>query len=456
MQQKSAYLPAHTGKSDPVGGALWMSDVLFALSLLLSTATQLRPNALAIGPGDACMVVWLLGVLSWDAGRLDAALTPALGQLLIFWLVFGFALSVGTLAGYVIGDIHDSSLFLHDAMAYPFVAAVSCFSVMGRGVGARLHRVAWLFCWFGTAVFAVLVAGAWGLLDVSPLDLWYWDRFRGWSANPQQLALLSAALVLLGLHLADTASRVDERIAAIACASVAVYVGRLTKSDSFTVVLVLAAPIFMICKLWAWLHLPRRRLTVRATLPWILVLGLPPLAISAIPLGPAIAVQAEEWARGLSKDTKGNTSQQEAELRIHNWGEAMNRGLESGMLGLGPGPHIDIPPSLVTARKTEVLPKYLAPPEINGTPNFEVHNTPLDLFTQGGLIAVLSFVWLSGAAFVSTWRARLAGLTTLLCGVSLFGVGNLTIRQPIFWFTIALCLVSGSEARTTLPARNWR
>jgi O-antigen ligase len=188
-------------------------------------------------------------------------------------------------------------------------------------------------------------------------------------------------------------------------------------------------------------------------LAWLAVLGLPPLAISALPLGPQISVQAEEWARELSKDNKGQASQEEAELRIHNWGEAMNRGLESGMLGLGPGPHLDIPASLVAARKAEVLPKYVEPPEANGTPNFEAHNTPLDLFTQGGLIAVLSFVWLSGVAFVSTWKARLAGLTTLLFGISLFGIGNLIIRQPLFWFTIALCLVS--EARTISPARNW-
>jgi hypothetical protein len=452
MHQKFEYLPAQTSKSDPAGGGLWGADMLLALGLLLSTATQLRPLGAGIGPGEICLVVWVLVIVSREAGRLDAALTPALAQLLIFWLIFAIALSVGTLAGYAIDDIHDSSLFLHDALAYPLLAAVGCLSVMGRAARARLHRVAWLLCGLGTALFAGLVAGGWGLLDISPIDPWYWDRFRGWSANPQQLALLCATLALLGLHLADAASRVGKRIAAITCASVAVYVGRLTKSDSFTVVLVIAGPVFMICKLWAWLRLPQRKLTVRTTLAWIVVLGLPLLAISALPAAPAITAQAEEWAREL---LKGQVSQEEAELRIHNWSEAMNRGMESGMLGLGPGPHIEIPAALVRARKGEVLPKYIQPPPVNGTPNFEAHNTPLDLFTQGGLIAVLSFVWLSGAAFVSTWKARLAGLTTLLCGVSLFGIGNLIIRQPMFWFTIALCLAGGSEGRTTLPARNW-
>jgi hypothetical protein len=49
----------------------------------------------------------------------------------------------------------------------------------------------------------------------------------------------------------------------------------------------------------------------------------------------------------------------------------------------------------------------------------------------------------------------LAGLTTLLCGVSIFGLGNLIVRHPIFWFVITLCLVSGAGTRTAPPVRNW-
>jgi hypothetical protein len=32
----------------------------------------------------------------------------------------------------------------------------------------------------------------------------------------------------------------------------------------------------------------------------------------------------------------------------------------------------------------------------------------------------------------------------MLCGVMVFGVANLIVRQPLFWFGIALCLVSGT------------
>jgi hypothetical protein len=126
------------------------------------------------------------------------------------------------------------------------------------------------------------------------------------------------------------------------------------------------------------------------------------------------------------------------------------------MLGLGPGPHLRIPPSILTARATTAnLPKEVYHPSLNGTPNFEAHNTALDLFTQGGLLAILSFFWLAATTLVNTYKARLAGLTTLLGGLLLFGIPDLIVRYPIFWFSIALCLVTGLGARSATAERNW-
>src|ERR1700736_4820337 len=123
---------------------LMIQDALLALGMLLSTASQLRPAGAAIGLGEICLVLWLALMLYREAGRLGPPLTPAFSQLLIFWLLFAFALSVGTLTGYAIGDVHDPNLFLHDVMAYPLLAAVGCFSVVGPDAGSRLHRVAWM------------------------------------------------------------------------------------------------------------------------------------------------------------------------------------------------------------------------------------------------------------------------------------------------------------------------
>ena len=125
-------------------------DVLLTLGLLLSTASQLRPVGAPVGPGEICLAVWVLLMLFREVGRLGPTLTPPLSRLLIFWLVFAVAQCVGTMAAFAIGDRHDSSLFMHDVLAYPLLAAVSCLSV----AGSRLHRVAWLLATLG-AVWAV-------------------------------------------------------------------------------------------------------------------------------------------------------------------------------------------------------------------------------------------------------------------------------------------------------------
>jgi O-antigen ligase len=82
--------------------------------------------------------------------------------------------------------------------------------------------------------------------------------------------------------------------------------------------------------------------------------------------------------------------------------------------------------------------------------NFEAHNTLLDIFTQGGLLAVLSLVWLVGATLLLTFRARLDGLTTLLCGLTIFNIFHLFLRHPIFWLAIAMCLVAVESRKLSL------
>jgi len=423
-----------------------MCDTLLALGLLLSVATQLRLQGSAIGPGELCLLIWGLLVLGRQAARLSCPLTPALFQLVIFWVLFATALSIGTITAFAMQDSHDAELFLHDVMAYPLLAAVSCLGVVGSDAGPRLRRVAWLLAVLGTGSLALQLANAGGLAGTLHSDPWYWNRFRGWSANPEQLALLCAALGLLTLHLAETATRPSGRIAAVACAILPVYVGWLAKTDAFTVVLLVAGPIFITLKFRIWLSSSERSVRFRTAAAWIAILAIPLILASAALLTSSIAGQTALLVKAMSKDNEKTTGQ-ELELRLQLWSEAWSRGLESGMLGLGPGPHLPIPASIVQARLTNAKqPKEILHPAVNGTPNFEAHNTPLDLFTQGGLLAILSFLWLTAKALVNTYKARLAGLTTALCGLLLFGMSVLIVRQPIFWFSIALCLVGNGRA----------
>ena len=122
---------------------------------------------------------------------------------------------------------------MHDVLAYPLLAAVSCLSV----AGSRLHRVAWLLATLGAAWLALQVALGWGLVRPGDFDTWEWERFRGLSDNANQLALFCAVLGLISLYLAEVARELGERAAAVTCMVVAIIVGRLTKSDAFLLVL---------------------------------------------------------------------------------------------------------------------------------------------------------------------------------------------------------------------------
>jgi O-antigen ligase len=417
-----------------------VGDALLALGMLLATASQLRLGDLPIGPGELCLVIWVIVMLVRELDRLGRPLTPALSRLLLFWTVFAFSLSLGFLTGLFIGQQYDPRWVLHDVMAYPLLGAVSCLSVVDPGARPRLRRIAWLLITFGTASLALQIAAGWELVDIPLIQPWFWERFRGWSANPNQLSLLCAVLALMSLHLAETATRPSGRIVAVACSILPIYVGRMTGSDTFTLALVASGPIFIVLKLRAWLS--ERRNVIHFAFAWIIVLGLPLMLVSLVPFAVVAATDAGILVKELSKNG-GKDLEQESDLRLSLWENAIQLGVESAMLGLGPGPHLEIPASILKARENEDQLENIEHPQQSSAPNFEAHNTFLDLLTQGGMIAILSFVWIWGVSFFIAYKARLAGLATLICGLGIYCMTGLIIRHPIFWFSIALCLVAG-------------
>ena len=200
-----------------------------------------------------------------------------------------------------------------------------------------------------------------------------------------------------------------------------------------------------------------RQMTLRSASAWIFVLALPLVAAYVVPLGASAATELEDFIKGMTKGGGGHDTAETARLRVEVWNRAMRRGIESGMLGLGPGPHLEIPPSIVAGRRDSTNdPKHVEHPEFGFVPNFEAHNTFLDLFIQGGLIAVLSLGWLVATALVVTHRAELDALTTLLCGLAVFSIFHLIVRHPIFWFATSLCLVAVADPRRapTIRARS--
>jgi hypothetical protein len=427
-----------------------MRDAMLALGLLLSTATQMRLGGLPVGAGEVLLLVWSAWTLADKLTRSDSAVTPALLTISLFWVVFAAVESLGLLNGLARGTQYDPQWLLHDAMAYPLVGAVACASAAEPP--ARLRRIAWLFVVFGAGALLLQCGAAARVVSIPGVQPWYWERMRGWSANPNQLAFLCTAVTLLAIHLAVTADNVRRIAVAGASALLGMIVGRLSGSDTFTLTVIFAVVLSPLLSLLFSSLRPGPGASARMALALVLLLGLPALGASLAPVVISAKTAAADLQSGMLKNG-GKDAAAEADLRFALWQQAIERGVDAGMLGLGPGPHLSIPLSLVAARVNEAgQPGNIEHPQQNGTANFEAHNTLLDLFVQGGLVADLALIALLGAALLAAYRARSASLMTLLCGVTLFGMTNLIMRQPLFWFSIALCL-SQPRRDGALPVR---
>lgn len=423
-------------------------DTFLALGLLLSTASQLRPAGLPIGPGEACLVIWVGLMLGEMRTLLRSKMTPALSRMLVFWVFFTISLCLGSATAFAISDIHDPNLFIHDILAYAILFAVSLLCTVGPDAGCHIHRAAWLLTLFSTIFLGVQLLCAWGLVTIPRADPWYWERFRGLSDNPNQLAIFCAVTTFLSVHFIEHVGGLGRKTIAALCATFSIYVGRLTKSDTYALILITGILLYAVLKLRSSLVMPRQNASLRRATAGIAIVSLPIIAAAAFLFANLVETETFSLMMKMAKGTRQETSET-ANIRLDAWSRAINRGIDSGMLGLGPGPHIEIPAVLVAARRETAEPKYIEHPQVNGTPNFEAHNTFLDLFTQGGLIATLSFTWLIATAFQSAYRKNLDALTVVVWSIIVLSMFHLIIRQPLFWFAIAFALMAGADSRAS-------
>lgn len=414
-----------------------ISSALLALGLVLGTASQLRLPGFPLGIGEACLVAWL-GLASLHLLAGSRICNPnALLWLLAFWVCFILIQSFGAFLALLRPEIIDPELVVHDIFAYLLVAAVTCLVAATLRPEGTLRQSLWFLIGFWIIAMAVQLALGWGYFSIPSVNPWYWDRFRGWSENPNQLAIYCAVLTPLSLHMALTAKRFGRLAAGLSCIATFV-VGRLTKSDTFLISMSLSIPLFIALRLRSWLTSPEHRFSLRFAAATLLVIAIVPLSLSLLPYGAATANDVEGLAAGMMKDRGGEATKATANLRLSLWQDALQAGLESGSLGLGPGPHLEKPSGITD--KGVPLP-------------VEAHSTLLDVFTQGGLLGVIAVVSLLAGTLALLLRARLDALAVLIFALAVFSISHFILRHPTVWFAITLGLVLGSVRRSSAYAR---
>lgn len=397
-----------------------MPDVLLALGLLLSTATQLRFGGSPIGPGEICILLWLAVMVASHAHR-PFNPGPATYPVLTFGLVLVVSECAGLLMGMAVELFYDVPSIAHDIVAYIFLICAATAISFELNDHERRIRVVWLITTSGAAAFLLQFADARGLIDVPFVDPWHFDRLRGWSNDPNQLGFIAAILFFLGVYLTTTSKGIVQTFVALCCCLVFFAGGILTKSDSFVISVAAGAGVFLIVTCGNWLRAPRG--SARAAFACTSLLAIPLVLLAAVPFTPTLIAASETYSDNLYyKDNQGDT-------RLMLWREALSKGLDAKFVGFGPGPHL-------------VSKSYKVPPPYK----FESHNTPLELFTQGGLIASISFLGFIGLAVLQTWRSGISSLAAMSSGLLVFSMFHFVLRHPIFWFAVILCLLAAEDA----------
>jgi hypothetical protein len=409
------------------------------MAMLLALQTQLR--IAGAGPGVALLALCIVPALGLALWRGAAGVRRDALALFAFWALLGAAMSLGSIASTVRAILVDVSLVSHDIGAYILLTLLTLSFATLPGRAQRLRRIQWWVAIFGACLSALQFANAFGPLSLSGVDPWYWDRMRGWAENPNQFALFSLLVGFCALALIDGCETRAHKATAALCAAVALGVGFQSKSNAYSLMVGAGLAVYLALKAGRAVLAAERSgfpaigalLTLASAAGFVLT-----LVSAQVNLNRDLKAMAGGIAR------KGDDESADAALRLELWRQAVEVGWSSGGFGLGPGPHLAIPPSLIAARKEEDEPKYVAHPKEGVAPNFEAHNTVLELFVQGGVLAVGAFAWILATGVRRAWRAGQDGVIALIVATIAFGSFHVIFRHPLVWFCLCLGVLAES------------
>jgi hypothetical protein len=417
---------------------LWRLSM--AAAMLLALATQLRVFGSAVG---AALLLLALGPATihalWSG---PARMGEGVLNLLFFWGLLAAGLSLGAMASIVAGVPIDISLAMHDVFAYALLAVFTVTLAALPRRAEALRAIQWRVAILGAVMAVLQLANANGVFALPGVDPWYWDRMRGWAENPNQFALLSLVTGFCALALIDKAETPARGLLALLCAATTLAVGLQSKSNAYTLMVLGGSAVYLLIKAARGLIAAERA-------------GYPAAAavltaVSAFAFAVTIVSATVDWRadfRSLSGAfaRKGDDESADGALRLELWRQAIAVGGFSAGFGLGPGPHLAIPSSLVAARKSEEEPKNLSHPKVGLAPNFEAHNTVLELLVQGGALAVAGFLWVLAYGGARALRAGEDGAVALLVATIAFGSFHVIFRHPLVWFCLCLSFLAFDE-----------
>jgi O-antigen ligase len=397
------------------GSMLWLGA-----GLALTSATQLRIPGSPLGLGELMLAAWAAGSAGALLMGVPVTRWSGLREILVFWMVVAAALA-GGLAFAVL--THRDALPLgraaHDSLAFTFVAATLVLMTAPAGAAARL-KGAWARM-IPVLVVPLVVLAA-GRRPVGPVQPWDGFRFRGWSTNPNQTALVLVLIPFVGFALARELKGPRARAWTRACTLLAIPLGVLTASDAlFLAWLAGGALVGGV----AWLHMatgPAQGVWNRA-MAWFIVPGL--LVLGLVTAGPTLAALADARAMATYNE------QGQGSTRVSLWTHGAQAWAASPLVGLGPGGHSG----------------YLGP-----FLHEEAHNTFIDFGSSTGLLGLAAYLTLLGAAARRLVRSRRPALVAGLAALVTYSMFHYVLRHPVFWTGLLVLMLLARGDDDDVPA----
>jgi O-Antigen ligase len=389
-----------------------------AFGITLSGATQLRIAGQPIGPSELILGCWLLFVLFLGLRGAPVASSRVSIAMGIYWLGALMFMGFGTLVAIQTARL-DVKSAIHDSLAFIYLAMLTSTLAL-RLFDEDGYAFHWHFARM-TFFFHVIAAGLlFGLAMVTPglgpIAFWYGPRLRGWSENPNQLALAMAAMPFLGWWLLRRTSGRFGKIACLLGIALCMVVGFKSQSDGLRVA--------WVASFGAVGSLLFYRVTARGRSRWLHISHVIIPAVVVI-IGVFYADAIVEMVIGVADRVYAEGHQ--GEKRFTLWSHGIQAIGASPLVGFGPGSFSG----------------YNGPFE-----GHEAHNSFIDWGASTGLAGLLTYLGL--LAWV-TWRGVRSGepvLVGMLVSVVAASVFGYLLRQPDFWMVIVLVLVLSESVIT--------
>jgi hypothetical protein len=402
-----------------------MLDWLLIWGLILAPMTALR--IYKFGPGEILLIAWMLGVLvenkksSETRGRLSIKLN-SISIYQVANLVFMF---VGMMVNFLlyqelkgIGAIF-TFFFSHTFM---LLFVVQLFRYLETRSVVNINRLLRKLVICGAVSYGILFFYA-EYISNSLFGYYLWMgkhyRFRGFSFNPHQIAMITCAGVFLSLYLLGETSSKKQKILYAIVTGIWFWISLSTKSDTMTLCYVICLAYILFMK---FVKIGKEKKSSGYRDYLILVLfGI----MSALIISPVLY--------GLLSDFISSAGNGLGRLTL--WRDAFGQLIEKPLgflVGLGPG-----------GNTGHIMP--------TGS-EAEAHNTYVQLCLNSGVLICLFHIYTIVGIIKKPYYKNVYLVSAVLFFL-LYGIGGNMNRRVLVWFTYAICAIlfeKNSEEERTL------